>query len=327
MLPARQEKRDPPSETCALRVEDGESGLRLDVFLARRLPGWSRSQLQSLIRSGLVTVDSRVPAKAGEEVVAASLIEVRLEKESLEAVPEDIPLAVLYEDDDLAVVDKPAGMVTHTGAGVTRGTLVNALLHHFSELSSASGSERPGIVHRLDKNTSGLIVIAKNDESHRSIAAGFKARLIHKTYIALVHGRVSEMEGRISTPIGRDSVRRLRMRTGGIASREALTQFRVLCRYSRFTLLEVRPQTGRTHQIRVHLASLGHPVVGDVMYGAPARLGIKGWERKTLSRTFLHASSLEFQHPRTGHPMRLESALPPDLQRFLRELPAAEQAL
>ncbi len=325
MLDAFRVKRHSPSETLALTVEAEEAGLRLDVFLARRLPAWSRSQIQKLIRSGLVTVDARIAAKAGEEIAADSRVQATLEKESLNADPEDIPLKVLYEDDDLAVVDKPAGMVTHTGAGIAHGTLVNALLHHFSQLSLAGGEGRPGIVHRLDKNTSGVILVAKNDDAHRSMSAAFKGRLIHKTYLALVHGRVEKMEGEISAPIGRDSVRRFRMRTGGAASREALTRYRILCRYSTFTLLEVSPQTGRTHQIRVHLASLGHPIVGDVTYGAPGRLGIKGWERTTLSRTFLHASSLEFQHPRTGRPMHLGAPLPAELDIFLRNLPAAEQ--
>jgi 23S rRNA pseudouridine1911/1915/1917 synthase len=306
-------------------VDATESSLRLDIFLAQRLPGWSRSQIQKLIRSGKVQVGSRAARKAGEEITPGEQISVRLEKEELRATAEELPLDIVYEDEDLVAVNKPAGMVVHLGAGIARGTLVNALLYHITRLSPAGGAERPGIVHRLDKNTSGLILAAKNDAAHQSLSAAFKARAIRKTYIALVHGRVERDQGEIRAPVGRDPVRRLRMQAGGARAREARTSYRVMRRFERFTLLELSPQTGRTHQIRVHLAWLGHPAVGDTLYGAPARIRMAGREQKTLPRTFLHASALQFQHPRTGDPMLLRAGLPADLENFLKPLDAGNQ--
>jgi 23S rRNA pseudouridine1911/1915/1917 synthase len=308
------------SETRALVADPAASHLRLDVFLAQHLHGWSRSQVQRLIRSGKVLLGSRAARKAGEEITAGERILVRLEREEPRAAAEKLPLAIVYEDDNFLAVNKPAGMVVHLGAGIASGTLVNALLYHVASLSTAGGAERPGIVHRLDKNTSGLILVAKNDAAHRLLATAFKARAIRKTYIALVHGRVKDEAGIIDAPVGRDPFRRLRMSTGGPRSREARTRYRVLRRYAGFTLLEVSPETGRTHQIRVHLASRGHPVVGDVVYGAPSRLRINGRDQKTLPRTFLHASALRFNHPRTGAPMVLEAGLPVELEAFLRSL-------
>ena len=307
------------SETRQLKVEPGEAGLRLDVFLAQRLEGWSRSRLQAFIRSGCVQVDSQTVHKAHEEVAGGGCITVRLETEPLGVVPENVPLAIVYEDEDLAVINKPAGMIVHPGAGITSGTLVNALVHRFDTLSSGAGAHRPGIVHRLDKNTSGLILVAKNDAAHLALAACFKARAIHKTYIALVHGRVARDTGEIDTPVGRDLTHRRRMKAGAAAAREARTRYRVVRRFSAFTLLEVFPETGRTHQIRVHLASIGHPVAGDALYGAPRRQA--GAEQKIPARTFLHASALEFQHPRTGETMRLTAPLPEELKNFLDSIP------
>jgi 23S rRNA pseudouridine1911/1915/1917 synthase len=208
-------------------------------------------------------------------------------------------------------------MVVHIGAGVKSGTLVNALLHHIGALSTAGGKLRPGIVHRLDRMTSGLVIVAKNDLAHRALAAQFQAREIHKTYMALVHGRVAKDDGEIARSVGRDPVRRVRMKAGGLAPREALTRYRVVQRFPHFTFVEVQPRTGRTHQIRVHLSALGHPVVGDTLYGAPGKLRLAGREEKTLARTFLHAAALEFRHPRTNEPMRAEATLPRDLAAFL----------
>lgn len=319
----RQTASNSPPETHSFVPQASEGGLRLDVFLARHLPGSSRSQVQRLIRSGFVRVGPDVARKTGEEIAAGDPIVVRLEREEPRATPEDLPLDIVYEDEDLAVVNKPAGMVVHMGAGITRGTLVNALLYHVGRLSSAGGSERPGIVHRLDKHTSGLILVAKNDAVHRVLSAAFKARVIRKSYIALVHGRVRAESGEIHASIGRDPVRRLRMKAGGAKSREAHTGYRVLRRFPAFTLLEVSPYTGRTHQIRVHLASLGHPIVGDTLYGAPARFRIIRTEHRTLPRTFLHASALRFQHPRTGAELLLKSALPSELEGFLELLSGA----
>lgn len=301
-------------------VLPADAGKRLDVFLTSRLSEWSRSQIQDLIRRGLVTVGARPARKAGEIVAAGVSVSVRLERQELRASPEDLPLPIVYEDDDLVVVDKPAGMVVHVGAGVKCGTLVNALLHHIGELSSAGGELRPGIVHRLDKMTSGLMIVAKNDATHRALAAQFKSREIHKTYLALVHGRVAKDSGEITRPVGRDPVRRVRMKAGGIAPRESLTRYRVVKRFPHFTLLEAMPLTGRTHQIRVHLASIGHPVVGDTLYGAPGKLRLAGREAPTLDRTFLHASRLEFHRPRSGELSVFNSPLPAQLERFLSHL-------
>jgi 23S rRNA pseudouridine1911/1915/1917 synthase len=301
-------------------VPPDAAGLRLDVFLARQMPDWSRSQVQRLIRAGRVTVGSRPARKAGEEIRAGERVRVEAEREDLRAAPEALPLDIVYEDDDLLVVNKPAGMVVHVGAGVTSGTLVNALLHHVGGLSSAGGELRPGIVHRLDKLTSGLVVVAKNDSAHRALAAQFKSREVHKTYLTLVHGRVTREAGEINKPIGRDPVRRTRMKAGGIGAREALTRFRVTRRFPHFTLLEAQPHTGRTHQIRVHLASLGNAIVGDKTYGAPGRLRLEGREVATLPRTFLHAAALEFRHPRTNEPVSFRVPLPPDLEAFLARI-------
>lgn len=310
------------SETREFVVPAEDAGRRLDVFLARHLPEWSRSQLQRQIRSGFVTIGSKTVYKSGEEVEAGDHVTLRAKRNELRAVAEDLPLAIVYEDDDLVVVDKPAGMVVHVGAGVKSGTLVNALLHHTGKLSAAGGELRPGIVHRLDKMTSGLVIVAKNDIAHRHLAAQFKAREVHKRYTALVHGRVPNDHGEITKPVGRDPVHRVRMRPGGIGAREARTRYRVLRRFSRFTLLEAEPLTGRTHQIRVHFSSMGHPVVGDTLYRAPARVEIGTGEHATLGRNFLHAAAIEFKHPRTGQPMCLEVPLPRELQDFLRRIEA-----
>ena len=300
------------------------AGDRLDVFLARQMPDWSRSQIQRLIREGLVTCDAAPARKAGEKVEAETRISVSAQHQELRATPEDLPLAIVYEDSDLLAVNKPAGMVVHVGAGVTSGTLVNALLAHISGLSTVGGELRPGIVHRLDKMTSGLVLVAKNDAAHRRLSEMFKAREVHKTYIALVHGRVAAETGQVSRSVGRDPHRRTRMKAGGIAPREALTNYRVLRRFGRFTLLEVMPRTGRTHQIRVHLASLGHPVVGDTTYGAPAKMRVGKQEGPTLPRTFLHAAQLEFAHPLTGAPLHFEAPLPEDLTAYLAHVESLE---
>ncbi len=294
-----------------------DAGQRLDLFLSRRLPDWSRSQLQKLIRGGCVSIGSSCARKAGETVTAGEMVCVRLKREELHAAPEEIPIEILYEDDDFAVINKAAGMVVHAGAGVRSGTLVNALLFHLESLSAAAGAERPGIVHRLDKMTSGLILVAKNDEAHRQLATAFKARSVRKTYLALVAGRVKHDASVIDAPIGRDPVHRHRMKTCGIRAREALTAYRVLRRFQGFTLLEVSPHTGRTHQVRVHLASIGHPVVGDTLYSIASR--VRGAE-KLLNRTFLHALALEFPHPRTGQTVSFTAPLPPELQEFLGRL-------
>lgn len=301
------------------------AGKRLDQFLVSQLTNTSRARVQQLIEQGKVLVNEAV-AKAslrlrgGERVAILGEVQVP----PLRAVAENIPLDVVYEDDDLAVINKPAGMMVHAGAGATedernRGTLVNALLHRFGKLSGVGGELRPGIVHRLDKATSGLIVVAKNDEAHRRLAAQFVRRQVKKTYIALVHGWLKQDRGTITGSISRDRVRRTRMTTRRSGGREAITHYTVRQRidapFGKFTLLELQIDTGRTHQIRVHLASLGHPVVGDTLYGAPRELS--GGRGPSLCRNFLHAAALRLQHPRTGEPLSFSRPLPEELQGFL----------
>ena len=322
-----------------MSVEADDAGKRLDQFLVSRLEGVSRARVQELIASEKVLVDQS-PAKASLKLRGGESVSVlgRAERPPLRAIAEEIPLDIRYEDDDLAVINKPAGMMVHAGAGPTesdhnRGTLVNALLHHFASLSGVGGELRPGIVHRLDKETSGLIVVAKNDDAHRKLAAQFAAREVKKKYIALVHGWVKRDEGTITQSISRDRVHRTRMTTRHAGGREAITHYHVTRRletaFGKFTLLDLKIDTGRTHQIRVHMKSLGHPVVGDTLYGAPPvtrqSTAKRGKPSDTpvelsLNRNFLHAAELELQHPRTTEKISLQSELPPDLQKFLTML-------
>jgi 23S rRNA pseudouridine1911/1915/1917 synthase len=311
-------------------VAPEDSGKRLDQFLVAQLRETSRARVQQLIAQHLVLVDDSA-AKASLRLRGGEHVAVLAAAQSLplRAVAEDIPLDIVFEDADLAVVNKPAGMMVHAGAGATedqrnRGTLVNALLHHFGKLSSVGGELRPGIVHRLDKATSGLIVVAKNDESHRRLASQFVRRQVKKKYLALVHGWLKHDRGTISSSISRDRVRRTRMTTRRMGGREAITHYTVQRRldspYGKFTLLEVRIDTGRTHQIRVHLASLRHPVVGDTLYGAPRELRCKDATKLSLPRNFLHAASLQFQHPQSGESFSFSAPLPAELEDFLREI-------
>ena len=316
----------PPDSTPELKLfpRADDHGIRLDRFLQHHLPERSRAQIQGLIRAGHVLIDGSL-CKAGYRIKGGEEIRVRPVSPApspLEAEP--IPLEIVYEDDDLAVVDKRAGMVVHQGAGVRTGTLVNALLYRFRTLSEAGGGERPGIVHRLDRHTSGLMVIARNDFSHHRLARQFQTRQVTKKYIALVHGAVQGETGEIRSAIGRDRVRRIRMTTRTRHARPAHTAYRVLERFPRLTLLELNLKTGRTHQIRVHLSSEKHPVVGDTLYGAPAR--VSGGEPESplprLGRNFLHAALLKFHHPRQLTPLEFSSPLPEELQRFLEHLRA-----
>src|SRR5579859_5871226 len=223
------------TETLEFVVAPEDAGRRLDIFLARQMPDWSRSQLQLQIRSGLVTAGSETIYKAGLEVHAGDKITIRAGQRELRAVAEDLPVSIIYEDDDVVVVNKPAGMVVHVGSGVRSGTLVNALLHHIGTLAPAAGELRPGIVHRLDRMTSGLVLVAKNDRAHRSLSDQFKNREVRKTYIALVHGRVPQEHGEISDSVGRDPRRRIRMRTAGVRARAAHTGYQVVRRFPQFT--------------------------------------------------------------------------------------------
>jgi len=291
-------------------------------MLRERLPDFSRSRIQSWIEDGRVLVDGR-RQRASHPVRAGQVIDVSpAEAPPLKAAPEAIPLTVLYEDADVVAIDKPAGMVVHAGAGVHTGTLVNALLHRFERLSGVGGELRPGIVHRLDRFTSGALIVAKNDAAHQRLAAQFSGRQVEKVYWALVHGNVQNESGRIEAPIARDPVRRVRMTARLKQGRAAWSEYRVLRRFtaraghSGFTLLEVRIGTGRTHQIRVHLSSIGHPVAGDALYGAPARIS----GMPPLGRYFLHAYRIRFHLPSTGENILVESPLPADLGCWLEAL-------
>lgn len=310
-------------------VSAEDAGVRLDVYLARQMPGWSRNQLQRLIREGKVEVGRAVARKPREETEAGNRVVVHAERPELGALPEALPLEVVFEDEDLLVVNKPAGMIVHAGSGVKSGTMVNALLYHLGRerLSTAGGELRPGIVHRLDRLTSGLMIVAKNNPAHRALAAQFKARQVVKTYWALLHGRLGREHGEIVRPVGRDPARRVRMKAGGARGREAATRYRALRRFEHYTLVEARPRTGRTHQLRVHFAALGHPVVGDRLYGAPSRLKIHAQPRPTLERNFLHAAGIEFRHPRSGQTIRFEAPLPAELASFLAALGVDSGAL
>jgi 23S rRNA pseudouridine1911/1915/1917 synthase len=315
-------------------VREEDAGKRLDQLLAARLDV-SRARVQQLLSEQKVLVNDD-PAKASLKLRGNEQITILgpAERPPLRAIPEEIPLEILYEDNDLAIINKPAGMMVHAGAGATedarnRGTLVNALLHHFATLSAVGGETRPGIVHRLDKETSGLIVVAKNDHAHRKLAEQFSRREVKKTYIALVHGWIQKDSGTISASISRDRVRRIRMTTRHSGGREAVSHYKVLRRidssYGKFTLVEVRIDTGRTHQIRVHLSSLGHPVVGDTLYGAAQELrgrreGGRTAPTISLHRNFLHAAQLELAHPRTDKKIALSAPLPKELADFRNAL-------
>lgn len=308
---------------------------RLDAWLTSQLTGVSRERVQLLIEQEKVRLDGKSP-RASYRLRGGESVEVLGDPTPppLRAFAEDIPLKLVYEDDDLSVIDKPAGMTIHAGAGKNEGgTLVNALLHRYRSLSSVGGEQRPGIVHRLDKQTSGLIIVARNDAAHARLAQMFAERQMRKTYIALVHGHMKQDRGTIDAPIARDLLRRTRMTTRRSAgARSAISHYTVLrriaSRFGAFTLVSVRIETGRTHQIRVHLASIGHPVVGDTVYGAPARLMVIPGRRTAdpapeslaLGRNFLHAAELDFAHPRTEKPLQLRSSLPADLETFLQQI-------
>ncbi len=341
------------------------AGTRLDSWLTAQLDGVSRSRVQLLLEQESVLVNG-ASAKPSLRLEGGEEVEVLREPvlPPLKATPEAIPLDIIYEDTDMSVVNKPAGMLVHAGAGTRsedvaneddpdadapppeqardRGTLVNALLHHYGELSSGAGDAlRPGIVHRLDRQTSGLILVARNDATHAKLSAMFADRALRKTYITLVHGHLESDRGTINASIGRDAVRRTRMTTKRVNGvRTAISHYKVekrlTTRFGLFTLLKVRIETGRTHQIRVHLSSLGHPVVGDTLYGAPREVRAEGdqkvmkkskrraLESMELSRNFLHAAELELAHPRTGEPLAFVAPLPAELSGFLEELERPE---
>jgi 23S rRNA pseudouridine1911/1915/1917 synthase len=312
----------------AVILEADGSGERLDVFVARRCPGLSRSNVQRLIREGGVSVgDPPLAGRAGQRLERGDRVAVRMPvEEPLLLRPEPVPLIIVYEDDDLLVVDKPAGMTVHPGAGLPAGqagvrksTLAAALLAYRPELAGVGGPERPGIVHRLDRDTSGLLVVAKNEAARAALARQWKERQVEKGYVALVQGRLEPPEGVIDAPIGRDVRHRQRMAVveGGRAASTTYRVRQVLAARpegaDRCSLVDIRPLTGRTHQIRVHLAAIRHPVVGDRVYGRASPI---------VKRQFLHACRLSFRHPVDGRPLEFESPLPEDLLQALARLAA-----
>lgn len=291
-------------EPILLRASEESKNQRLDAFLASSLDGLTRSQATRLIESGEVAVNGRAVGKsyklAGGEDIAVTLPE----PEPVEAVPQDIPLDVVYEDADVIVVNKPSGMVVHPAPGHPDGTLVNALLYHCAgTLSGIGGALRPGIVHRIDRDTSGLLIVAKNDFAHQSLSAQLADRSLSRVYEAVVHGGFRADSGTVNAPIGRHPVDRKRMAVTEKNSRHAVTHWEVIERYAGFTHIRCKLETGRTHQIRVHMAHIGHPLLGDMVYGA-------GKPEKGLEGQCLHARTLKFIHPRTGEHMELTSPLP-----------------
>lgn len=293
------------------KASTADAGRRLDHYLQERLPEYSRSRLQDWIRQARVLIDGR-EQKPSYVLRGTESISVEPEpRQPLKAFAENIPLDVLYVDADVIAVNKPAGTVVHAGAGRHSGTLTNALIHHFGQLSNVSGEDRPGIVHRIDRDTSGVLLVARNDAAHRRLAEQFASREVEKVYLAVVQGVVEQSEGRIDRKISRDPVHRTKMTARLANGRTALTFWRVLERFERHTYLEIRIGTGRTHQIRVHLASIRHPVAGDTLYGAaPSPFG----------RFFLHAARIGFTRPGTGERIVVEAPLPEELQRWLGSL-------
>ncbi len=314
----------------AIRVPQERQGERIDQVLVSVLTDQSRASVQRLIREGHVLMQGS-PVRSAYRVRGGETIDLTLpplRSSRLEAEP--YPLDILFEDGDLVVVNKPAGMSVHPGAGTRSGTLVNALLHHCRDLSGIGGEERPGIVHRLDRDTTGVLVIAKNDQAHRDLAGQFKDRTVAKLYEALVWGRPRFISGSIDKPIGRHRTARVKMAIQ-TAGRSARTSWRVVAPLGPVTLLELEPATGRTHQIRVHLMSLGHPVVGDPLYGGRRADGVREPQSQRSLATFtglaLHARSLRLRHPRTGQRVQFLAPRPAELQRLIHALERSADAL
>jgi 23S rRNA pseudouridine1911/1915/1917 synthase len=313
--------------THEFAITPEEAGQRLDRVIVARYPDLSRTRVHELIEGSFVLVNSRA-AKGSHRVRAGERVGVEIRpRPAIRAEAESIPLDILYEDDDVIAVNKPAGMTVHAGAGNSRGTLVNALLGRGQSLSQGGDALRPGIIHRLDKDTSGVLLVAKNDPAHAKLGEAFRRRAVDKTYIALVHGLLPEDHGRIEFAIGRDPKRRVRMTARRspalVKAREARTDWRVLTRTGNTTLVEVKLHTGRTHQIRVHFSALRHPIVGDALYGAPRHLCVAKTTLGALGRNFLHAAKLGFAQPRTGVWVELRAPLPEQLRAFLRQLALA----
>lgn len=302
-------------ETINFRVDQEEQGIRIDKYLASRLPDYSRSFLQKLVGEGQVLAEGK-PVKSNYKISAGEQISLSVpDAVEPEIVPEPIPLDILYEDASLLVINKPKGMVVHPCPGHYSGTLVNALMYHCKDqLSGINGVMRPGIVHRIDQNTTGSLVVCKTDAAHRFLAQQLKDHSITRKYRAIVHGNLKEEGGTVNAPIGRHPVDRKKMAVNERCGRNAVTHYRVLERFGSFTYLECRLETGRTHQIRVHMASIGHPLLGDDVYG-PSRCPIPGLTGQTL-----HAMTLGFIHPETGTYMEFEAPLPEYFENLLEKL-------
>jgi 23S rRNA pseudouridine1911/1915/1917 synthase len=308
------------SGSVLLSVPEEASGTRLDLYLSDQLKDVSRARIQKLIDSGDIVVNGR-QSKSSLKLKGGEKIEIEFIPSTLDLVPENIPLNILFEDESLVVVDKPSGLVVHPGAGVRSGTLANAIAYHFQQISKKGGNLRPGIVHRLDRTTSGLIVVAKNEVAHERLSDQFQSREVFKLYKALVHGRPSVNSGKIDQPIARDPRNRTRMAVLP-AGRSALSHYRVVEAFERFSLLDVIIRTGRTHQIRVHLAWIKHPVVGDTVYGGGRDKIITDSQIRSkvssMNRNFLHAEQLGFKHPVTGEQMSFQAPLPVELEELLK---------
>ena len=321
------QKQNPQAEACAtehqkLSATSADAGRRLDLLLAEHVPALSRTRIQELIREGNVRVDGNV-ARASHRIAAGEAIEIEvLPRPAPVAQPEDLPLEVLLVDDDFVVVNKAAGMVVHAGAGHSRGTLVNALLHRLGSLSASGGALRPGIVHRLDRETSGAMVVARNDKAHEHLSEQFRSRNVSKIYLALVHGKMPRDSGTMTLPISRDPRRRTRMTARSGKGRQAQTDWRVVARLGHCTLVETILHTGRTHQIRAHFAAVGHPIVGDTLYGAPRALRAGKRDLPLEARNFLHAARIGFSHPTTGAWVEVRAPLPNDLRVYFEQVAA-----
>ncbi|MDF2653610.1 MAG: RluA family pseudouridine synthase [Bacillota bacterium] len=295
-------------------IEEDMKGTRLDLVLSLLIEEASRSHLQKLIEQGEVAVNGTVNDLKKYKVKTGDIVTVAVpEPVLLDVAPEDIPIQIVYEDEDVLVVNKPKGMVVHPAAGNHTGTLVNAILYHCNSLSSINGVIRPGIVHRIDKDTSGLLMVAKNDASHRSLAEQLADHSITRAYRAVVYHNFQEDEGTVDAPIGRDPKNRLRMAVNRVSGKDAVTHFKVLERFGAFTHLEARLETGRTHQIRVHMAYINHPLLGDAVYGP--RKQVLG-----VTSQMLHAKLLGFRHPRSGEYMEFDSSLPDEFKNVLIKL-------
>ncbi|NQU73400.1 MAG: RluA family pseudouridine synthase [Candidatus Omnitrophica bacterium] len=299
-------------EKIIIKIDRSGINKRLDVFLAEARPQLtSRSHIKKLIDDGCVLVNNVLP-KPHHKLKSGEIVVIDLSKEKPQDIsPEAIPLDILYEDEYLLVVNKPAGMAAHPSLGINSGTLVNALLHHCNKLSHIGPLERPGVVHRLDKDTSGLMVVAKCDEAHKNLAAQFKERKVRKRYIAFVKGSLELNDGMIELPIGRHPSRRQKLTVRFSESRDAITGYKATKRFSNSTMVELMPKTGRMHQLRVHMSYLGHPILGDATYGAKSRL---------ISRQALHACTLGFTHPVNNKYLEFTSEMPQDMKRLLEIL-------